>query len=151
MSLKKLNTGFFISWSAVLFFLFIIYMFSNENGEKSSSHSNGIAHIIFKFLGIDFSVNAAFILRKLAHFSEYAFLGAAFYNAFLRTFENENKKISIFSVGLCASLDEIHQYFIQSRTAAVEDIAIDLLGGIFGIFILCFMIKRINKCRKKIK
>lgn len=151
MKLKKLNAGFFISWIAVLSVLLIIFMFSNENGEKSTIHSNGITHIILNFLKIEFSSDADFIIRKLAHFSEYAFLGAAFYNAFLNTFEEITIKLPVYAVGFCASLDEMHQYFILNRAATIEDIVVDSIGGILGIFILYLIVKKLKKCKQEQK
>ncbi|MGP1543930.1 MAG: VanZ family protein [Candidatus Fimenecus sp.] len=151
MKIKKLNINFFISWIAVLLILSIIFIFSNENGEKSTLHSNSITNFFLNFLKIEFSPNANFIIRKFAHFSEYTFLGIAFYNAFLNTFETVKIKLPIYAAGFCASLDEIHQYFISSRAATIEDVTIDLLGSIFGIFILYFIIKSIKKCKKKQK
>jgi len=71
-----------------------------------------------------------FILRKLAHISEYAILTFLLIRALSR-YQLSPKKIFIFSIFLSilyAFSDEYHQSFIYERTGAFRDVAIDSIG-----------------------
>jgi len=74
------------------------------------------------------------IVRKLAHFSEYAILGVLAARAFRaspRWF-----LISAVLVVVYALLDEYHQSFVPSRTASVFDSFIDMAGGISALIFI---------------
>lgn len=85
------------------------------------------------------------ITRKLAHFTEYAFL--AFLAA--RAFRTSSQPflhqhwflISLVLVAVYALLDEYHQSFEPSRTASLVDCLIDLSGGLTMLLV----IRRRNK------
>ncbi|MCX7911254.1 MAG: VanZ family protein, partial [Endomicrobia bacterium] len=73
-----------------------------------------------------------FVLRKIAHITEYFVLVILFLRAFKISLDNkDNKKIYflsiIFSI-LYAISDEIHQYFVPGRHFALTDILIDSIG-----------------------
>ena len=72
-----------------------------------------------------------FIIRKLAHFTEYAILGFLAARAF-RT-SPRWFLISALLVVVYALIDEYHQSFVPSRTASVFDSLIDMAGGISAL------------------
>ena len=57
------------------------------------------------------------ILRKIAHLSEYAILGALLLRAIQRP------AVAILAGGLYAVTDEVHQHFVRGRHAAWYDVA----------------------------
>ena len=72
-----------------------------------------------------------FIVRKLAHFTEYAILGFLAARAFRprpRWF-----LISLILIAVYALLDEYHQSFVPSRTASIFDSLIDTAGGLSAL------------------
>jgi VanZ family protein len=72
-----------------------------------------------------------FIVRKLAHFTEYAILGfvaARAFRASPRWF-----LISAVLIVVYALLDEYHQSFVPSRTASIFDSFIDMAGGVSAL------------------
>ena len=72
-----------------------------------------------------------FIVRKLAHFTEYAILGflaARAFRAHPRWY-----LISAILIVVYALLDEYHQSFVPSRTASIYDSLIDMAGGISAL------------------
>ena len=76
-------------------------------------------------------------IDKLAHFIEYAALGALFFRAF-KTLQWLGKKHMLIFTSIAASIvyglsDELHQYFIPYRNASLLDIAADSAGSIFGV------------------
>jgi VanZ family protein len=67
------------------------------------------------------------VLRKIAHVSEYAMLGALL----VRALEHE---VPAFAVGVAyAVTDEVHQHFVRGRHASPIDVAIDAGGIALGI------------------
>ena len=67
------------------------------------------------------------ILRKIAHLSEYAILGALLLRAIQRP------AVAILAGGLYAVTDEIHQHFVRGRHAAWYDVLIDTVGVTIGV------------------
>ena len=96
-----------------------------------------------------------FLVRKTAHFTEYAILGALFYlNIMQHPKPNQlHKKIllSIIFSFFYAITDEIHQIFVPGRSAQFRDILIDTLGASFGALIAYLIIKLITKTKEHSK
>lgn len=66
-------------------------------------------------------------LRKLAHATEYAVLGALLERALSRP-------LPALALGLAYAVsDELHQHFVPGRTGDPRDVAIDALGVFVGI------------------
>lgn len=94
-----------------------------------------------------------FLVRKTAHFTEYAILGALFYLNFIQfpRLNRHFKKILLpilFSF-LYACTDEIHQIFVPGRSAQFRDILIDTLGASFGAIITYLTIKLFTKIKAR--
>jgi VanZ family protein len=70
------------------------------------------------------------LLRKAAHMTEYAILGALLLRAL-------GRELPAFLVGVAyAATDEIHQHFVEGRHASALDVALDAVGVAVGIFLL---------------
>lgn len=92
-----------------------------------------------------------FIIRKTAHFLEYAILCFLFFRAFRKTTSFSQVKILFFSFILTffyAITDEYHQTWVAGRSGRVIDVGIDSLGAVFG---LLFSGKIISLLPEKIK
>jgi len=70
------------------------------------------------------------VLRKLAHFCEYAILGALLLRARDRT------ELAVAAGVVYAATDELHQHFVPGRHAALRDVAIDAAGVLAGVVLL---------------
>jgi VanZ family protein len=69
------------------------------------------------------------VLRKLAHTTEYAILGALLLRALQRP-------LAAWVVGvLYAVTDEVHQHFVAGRHASPVDVAIDAVGVAIGVLV----------------
>ena len=69
------------------------------------------------------------VLRKLAHVTEYAILGALLYRAL-------RHEAAAFVAGVAyAVTDEIHQHFVRGRHPSAVDVAIDAAGILVGLFV----------------
>jgi VanZ family protein len=69
------------------------------------------------------------ILRKIAHLSEYAILGALLARALSRP------AVAVLVGGLYAVSDEVHQHFVRGRHAAWYDVLIDTIGVTIGVLV----------------
>jgi VanZ family protein len=69
------------------------------------------------------------VLRKGAHVTEYAVLGALLYRALGR------EPIALAAGIAYAATDELHQHFVQGRHASPVDVAIDAVGVALGMLV----------------
>lgn len=77
------------------------------------------------------------VMRKAAHFTEYAILGWLAARVFA-TSSRDLLRRYWFSAALLlivfqAVLDEYHQSFVTTRTGSPYDSLIDIVGGLFGL------------------
>src|ERR671936_1384718 len=69
------------------------------------------------------------VLRKCAHVTEYAVLGALLYRALER-------EAPALAAGIAyAATDELHQHFVRGRHASPVDVGIDAVGVALGMLI----------------
>ena len=92
------------------------------------------AAVIFTFSSIP-SLNSGLgtwdtILRKGAHLTEYAILGALLLRAV-------GHAVPAFLIAVAyAAIDELHQHFVRGRHASPVDVLIDSIGIAAGILVL---------------
>jgi hypothetical protein len=67
------------------------------------------------------------VLRKVAHFGEYAVLGFFLVRAI-------GSELLALAAGIAyAFTDELHQHFVPGRQAAFRDVAVDAAGVLVGV------------------
>ncbi len=122
-----------ILYIAVTAFIFIN---SSRNAAESSAQSSGIAelfrniyHMIFRGSEISYD-RAVHIVRKTAHFTEFAFQGALLSGFLICRFKGFNVIYVLFSGLFTACCDEFIQLFSEGRSSEVKDIFIDFSGCI---------------------
>lgn len=119
-------------------------MLSNDNGIQSSGKSDGIAYFIASKINIINTDDLIFIIRKMAHITEYLILGILLFNV-LKDYNIINTKLVIITIMFCftyAISDEVHQLFIQSRSGKFSDVLIDTIGSSIGSFIYYLIMKK---------
>ena len=124
----------------VIIWMIIIFIMSSFNADTSSSQSNIIVNFISNIFNINNINLLSFIIRKLAHFTEYFILGILLYNCFIISFRM-NLYVPIIICIMYAISDEIHQLFVSGRCFQLRDIIIDTCGSITGIYLLKKIIK----------
>jgi VanZ family protein len=76
------------------------------------------------------------VTRKLAHFTEYAILGALWFRGLARSGAARPPVAAwlalVISVA-CAVVDETHQSFVPSRTGSAHDVLLDSMGALAAI------------------
>ena len=143
----------------------LIFVMSSFGSDSSNAQSNQIIqvlHQVFPNLSNDHSFfgasNLTLVVRKVAHFTEYAILGLLFflvYHAYLAKLTNTKpydakfSNAKLFLLALCSSFlyactDELHQLFVSGRSGQFTDVLIDTLGALFGCLLL-LMIRRLRK------
>lgn len=134
MKHKKQKKKKLISWILLLSWMAFIFYMSQQTGQVSSGQSGKIVLLLSK-IGIKISQenisNITFIIRKSAHFTEYFILYILLFNV-IKNYLHTKKIIfySIMGVVIYAVSDELHQYFVPGRSAAIKDVFIDSCGGI---------------------
>lgn len=155
MKIKKIILGILvIAW------MIVIFMFSQQNAVNSQNTSDKVSEKIVDTAAAitnkeitkqerkNIVKDIRFIARKTAHFTLYFVLGILVY--LLLNECNVSKKIilSLITCIIYATSDELHQLFINQRTAKVFDVFIDTLGSLAGI-ILCNLVKLVVAKIKK--
>ena len=140
--LCKINKIF--SWLILILWLILIFYFSNQPAVESAQVSGGILDKLLELFNLPLT---DFIVRKAAHFSEFAMLSVLSFNVTGRTWKFTVLKRSIISTAfslLYALSDEIHQIFIVGRACRAFDIFVDSMGIITGL-VFCIALLNIYK------
>ncbi len=140
-----------------------IFQFSDAPAEISAVQSMSVAQQIIEFAERVFAIDLPFndspeqidqadgVVRKMAHFSEYALLGLLTYSIAI-CWDRKNKKgtaRTFLFVVILATLDELHQYFVPGRYCSLRDVCIDSAGCLTGMLILNFLYGRYSRHRLK--
>ncbi len=146
----------------IIIWMGVIFYFSHQNGRTSTKMSNTITHWIAKEFVPNFSLkskteqtkilkNTSYIVRKLAHYFEFAVLGLM--NLILaKQFLRKDVWIypsAIFMSILYAMADEFHQAFVKGRTPMIQDVVIDSLGAITMILLAGSIINLYRAFKKR--
>ena len=119
----------------VVWLVFISYASSDNFSADNTSRIIGpLVLWLFPNTSPETMATIHFIMRKIAHFTEYAILGFLAARAFRpwpRWF-----LISVALVVVYALIDEYHQSFVPSRTASIFDSLIDMAGGITALIFI---------------
>lgn len=130
----------------MIIWMIFIFIMSNTNGNDSSSQSNFFANIILQFINID-KETLTFLIRKVAHMSEYAILALFTYYALIKIAFNKRIifQITFLISFLYACSDEFHQLFISGRSGQFTDVLIDSTGCLIMLLFLYLWKKRKNE------
>ena len=137
--------------SAALIILNLAFIWGNSlvSGEDSGNLSGGILTWINSFLGLDESGAALLhhLIRKAAHFTEFACLGMLLA---WRCRLSDEKHAVVFPalLGMAAAMvDESIQMFTPDRGPSLTDVWIDTSGVVTGIILLLLGYDLIKKKR----
>ena len=132
-------------WIGVIFFL------SSKQGAMSETSLYIRPLLLFLFPNAPEETLAIYhgYIRKFAHFAEYAALAFFAFRAFSSSSNEFLQKyrffVSLILVFSIASLDEINQSFLTSRTGSFWDVLLDTFGGLTILMILYFWKSEKNK------
>lgn len=158
-----MNKKKILYWIPTIVCMLIIFNFSSENSEVSSSTSGNVGRWLLKTFYNGFErlpsieqsqvvESIQFYIRKTAHFSIYALLGACAHFGTLANKKISRQKNVFISLLIClvyASSDEIHQLFVSGRSGQISDVLLDFTGSIFGTVVFLIALKIIQMIRLK--
>jgi VanZ family protein len=129
-------------WSLVVIWCIVIYYFSESSlftGENTKRVLEAVlSYLSFGHDGDDTSSPLNFIVRKLAHLTEFGILAVLVWRAL------ERGRMAYVGAWVFATVyamtDEWHQSFEPERTASVKDVFIDSCGALIAlIFVGLYM------------
>lgn len=153
----------FVAWIALMV---VIVWFSHQTAEVSSEQSLEIGKLLCSLLVDGYNNLSEFtqlekamlidkLVRKSAHFSEYALLGVLTLNAshlligsYLYRKRKPAIKIIVYILSalvwcfLFACTDEVHQYFIPGRYCSFLDVMLDTCGSLTGIMLFHILFRK---------
>lgn len=122
-----------------------IFCMSLNNAEESKALSDSLAQRLINFLGINIP---KVILRKGAHFVEFAGLGLCLCNALYASFGHRLTPVfALVGSVIYAISDEVHQIFSEGRACRITDVLIDSAGALSGIVIAFLVYKIIRRSK----
>jgi VanZ family protein len=138
----------------IITILWTLFIFSQSllPGDVSSSQSGFIVDVLYPWvgrLGINIQVDKfSFIIRKLAHFTEYTILGILLLLMYQDRFTNKKLYLISFLHGTITAIsDETIQRFVPNRSGELRDVLIDMGGVLFGVLII-HLVNRMLKLSK---
>lgn len=141
------------AWLPAVMWMAIIFGMSAMPGDVSGEQSGRLVTLLcalFRFLtGGDVPPESLYALetlvRKGAHFMEYALLGALYLYALCASGVRAPYAVSLALSALYACSDEIHQAFVPGRGPAAADVLLDTLGAACSLALL----RAISAVRKR--
>ncbi|MDD6225692.1 MAG: VanZ family protein [bacterium] len=130
-----------------------IFFHSCLNADASDGESIALLNIINRFfnsMGIPLEFSN-FIVRKLAHFSEFGVLAVLLTVTFYSYGNFPLKKTPqiLFVCLFCACIDETIQIFTPGRASLVTDIWVDFCGSVTALILTSIVIAIIEKHKRK--
>lgn len=133
-----------LAYAPLIFWIGVILILGS--GPGSSAQTSRFIRPLIEFLFPNAAPDTFLIvhglIRKAAHFIEYAVLALLAARAFLRSPGTRVYRnwivLSLAVVAVVASLDEFNQSFYCSRTGSGWDVMLDAAGGVFAV--LCVWI-----------
>ena len=139
-----------------------IFVMSSQPADESAETSLSVDYRLCRLLRPDFdrlteeeqqryAEDIDHLVRKSAHFAEFAALGALFCAVFL-SFDLKRYKCILFaflSGAAVAASDEIHQIFVPGRAGMLTDVLLDCAGVLFGCMFSFLVSVIITSVKKK--
>lgn len=130
----------------------VVFIWGNSlvSGEGSGHLSLAVlhaAHHVLKTVNLPHEWLTHFLVRKTAHFTEYAVLGFLLSHG-LGLVKRQNK-LTVLCVAACIvlvpSIDETIQLFTPGRSGMIQDVLLDICGATTGATITTLICKRTNR------
>ena len=150
----------------------IMFSYSAKTAVASTEQSHLVGETILRLFNTNFEnlsmdeqqaliVSIDFAVRKTAHVLEYAVLG--FLTAVVMfqigdfdvILERCRMRMKLYGISagwglFYAITDEIHQLYVPGRAAKWQDVALDTLGTLIGVLIMCLAVLLIKRTRKRL-
>lgn len=136
-------------WVLVALIILFIFMNSFTPAISSKELSSTVTTFVYQQLSnlhiqTEYETLHHFI-RKLAHFSEYSFLGFVIAYACLNKPFIKSKIVNFGFFFIVPCIDESIQWFTPGRSCEFTDVLIDSSGIVFGCLMFLLLLKLVNK------
>ena len=142
---------------AVIFYFYALP--ADESGRESGVVANFLCSVFvdgFDEMSLEEQLSYTdaidYSIRKAAHATEYAILGALLTGVCVVDINGYKKWLQFLAPWVAtviyAATDEFHQLFVEGRSGQVTDVCIDALGGAVGVLVM-LVILRIDKTHSK--
>ena len=130
----------------ILLNLALIWGNSMLTGISSEAVSGGVLAFLGRFLPVLLTEAGHTLLRKAAHFSEFALLGLLYCGR--HRLVKEETPVHLMGFGLAvACIDETIQIFTPDRASSLIDVWIDASGFALGLVVIITACKLYNKIK----
>ena len=148
--MKKSKPRMALCITLVILNLAFIWGNSMLPGEISAAFSNWVRELLGLGGSSGGNSHMGFLVRKLAHFSEFASLGflLSWLTAMVGFYGVPAFAIPLLSGFVSACADETIQIFAVSRGPSIRDVGIDTAGVFVGVVVLILGHKLIQKIHK---
>ncbi len=139
-------------WLLVFAVAAMIFYFSAQNGDDSMKTSSGIVAFLLRltvpgFEGMtgpekrEIFRRVQYLVRKAAHFTEFAMLGASLRLLF-HALSLRRPALWAWIIGsLYACTDELHQLLIGTRSPMWQDVCIDSAGVLTAVILISLRLR----------
>ena len=139
---------------AMLAFIFIRSAQPSADSKEESNRILELLRTLFDPKGVFFTERWTTIIRKIAHFAEFAVLGALIGGFTLSLCELRGARyyaLPLLLVLLAGVVDETIQTFVLGRSGSPRDVLLDFCGSIAGLVLAAVVIQlhRRRQTRKK--
>lgn len=143
-------------WAAVIGLMAVIFLFSSQAGpasmETSGFFARPLTDLIASMMGglearayDDLLVLMQMVVRKTAHFSEYALLGLL-WRLLMASYQWKHAGWKAWAVSTAyAATDELHQLLGGERTGMWQDVVLDSLGVAAGVLISYLLLRSFRR------
>lgn len=143
------RTAAVIFWILSLICMGIIFYMSSNTATESSAQSGRILIWLKELIKVQWLSD--FIVRKSAHFLEFAGLSLLLCGAFTCSCGRKKMALGLVTASAYAATDEVHQIFVDGRSCQFSDWLLDSCGALIGFvfFALFFFLSEWIFLRKK--
>ncbi len=139
---------FLISLLLVVLLMGAIFFFSAQSAPVSDTGSLTLTRILRQLTGKPLTNGG---VRLFAHGLEFAALGFWVLHLWNARFRALRPFAAMALTGLYACSDEIHQLFVPGRAFQYADVAMDLIGAVFGAALATALVLAARTVRRKRK
>lgn len=138
----------------IIYIPFIFYRstLSADDSTVESTNVLGLLGSIFEFLGLNMELTD-FIVRKAAHFCEFALLGCmVIWVLYLFTDQVVHNLVNTgFICIVIAITDELIQTFSPGRSCQVTDVLVDFSGAVSGVVFFVIVLLIYSRIKKSLE
>jgi VanZ family protein len=134
--------GRLLRYAPIILWIGVIFYLSSDGGSmnETSRFIRPLLHFLFPSAPDETIQFYHGIIRKSAHFFEYAVLGFLVFRASTdRVFYRLRYILPVMVAAIIALHDEANQSFITARTGSLWDVALDLSGAVVMVIVLALV------------